>query len=153
MENNRVTELINDIYAKEAELDKLTALKAETDGKIKALKEELEKAKNELLPLVPIDSNIPVYSETNANVLAVRRYQKNIAYLDEPAMVSWLKENGYDKFIKTTEALDKNPLKKEMKVNESLKSALEPYVYEKTSVSVIVTNAASYKKMLEHMEK
>ena len=148
-----ITELINDIYAKETELDKLTALKAETDGKIKALKEELEKAKNELLPLVPIDSNIPVHSETNANILAVRRYQKNIAYSDEPAIISWLKENGYDKFIKTTEALDKNPLKKEMKANKFLKFGLEPYLCEKTSVSVIVTNEASYKKMLEHMEK
>jgi phage host-nuclease inhibitor protein Gam len=81
--------------------------------------------------------------------------RKSVAYDDEKAVLNYLKENGYSSLItiKTTESLNKNAIKKELKTNSLLNEALSSHTTEKVTEYITVTDAESHQKLFEHIEE
>lgn len=88
------------------------------------------------------------------DLVAFKQVRNNIGYTSDTDVVEILKSNFEGQYIRTkvTEALDKNALKKAIKSNETLQSALAPYIVNGTTENVIVTTLENRKRMLEHLE-
>lgn len=70
-------------------------------------------------------------------------------------MLNYLKDNNYKNLItvKTTESINKNALKKELKTNENLQKALDNLTIKSITDYVVVTSKENHEKMLEHIEQ
>ena len=127
-------------------LDELKTTIANTQAEVDSLKEEVLEGMQE--------SNIYEYEDVEGKLFVNKFSRHNVGYTDEKAVIETLKSIGMSNLIriKTTEALDKTPLKKELKANAALSEALKPYVLDSTTNYVVVTTEASHAKMLEAME-
>ena len=147
-----LNELIKSAYELGQQKDALEAQAEEIKNNLTAVGEQIEKVKGQILTILK-DSN---ENEVSIDDLFANVFRKeNIGYTSDADVIKYLKENGYSKFVKvkTTESLDKNPLKKELKLNESLAKALEGYTVKTLTEYVVVTNAENHQKMLEHINE
>ena len=89
------------------------------------------------------------------DIVATTFSKENISYTDEKDVLKYLKEHNYTTLIttKTTESLNKNNLKKELKTNEELKQALDSMTITKLTEWVVVTDKENHIKMMEHIEE
>lgn len=145
-------ELIQEIF-------KLKKLKEQKDAQIATLKGESDE----------LDKNI---SEKSAQLLEAMKtaqmrevevgdikagyfMRENIGYTSDSDVLNYLKNNGYTQYIKTktTESLDKTPLKKAIKNDATLAQALESMTVKTVTEYAVVTTKDNYQAMLEHMGK
>lgn len=146
-----MNELIKEIAELKEEKSELEKQIAELQEKMKDLDESIS-VKSDLLLKRMKESHV---NEMSFNGLFATIFSKeNIGYTSEAAVMNYLKEHGYERFIRTkvTESLDKLPLKKELKVNNTLAEALNNFTVKNSSEYVVVTTAENHHKMLEHIE-
>ena len=145
-------ELIKEIYdlsvekeKKEFELNNLKTSISELDTLISAKKDAL------LADML----NEGLEQDKEGDLIASVMHRPNVGYSDEAAVIAMLKESFSGNYTKTkiTESIDKNALKKALKTDIALASALAPYVLNSTTDYVVVTDEANYQKMLEHINK
>lgn len=88
------------------------------------------------------------------DIVAVRSFKTSFGYKSEDAVIQYLKENYNGNYIRTKvqESIDKRPLSKALKADETLKSALDSMIEEKVTEFVVVTTLENRAKMLEHMK-
>lgn len=79
--------------------------------------------------------------------------KKNVGYTDESQVINLLKNDYNGLFVKTkvSESIDKNALKKELKVNTTLQELLVPYINSSSTEYVVVTTKENKERMLEHI--
>lgn len=130
----------------------------ECEALIEAKKAEIAQLEADL---APIDQQLLEYiKKENVQELQFEKLFLNhvakttIGYTSDADVIAYLKENGYNKYVKTkvTESLDKTNLKKELKTNEVLKGNLDNFIVEKLTEYVVVTNEENHAKMIEHIE-
>lgn len=140
---------IAEIQKQEADIDsKMEELKAQKES----LTSEKESLKNEVLTDLKTSDLLEVEVDgLFANVF----HQENIGYTSDADVIKYLKDNGLNQFIKvkTTESLDKTPLKKEIKSNAELAEALGRMTVKTVTEWVVVTETENHTKMLEHIDK
>ena len=94
--------------------------------------------------------------ETDDHIFATHYIRNEFTYGDEKALLRYLQEYGLDDYISTktttTVTINKNALKKDLKIKQDLKESLKDYVGDKTTEYVVVADAETHQKMLEHME-
>lgn len=147
------TENIKAINELQEEIESINDQIEELKQKVSFKQTTVEQLKKDLLSDMYASGTVEYFDEENklyANVFS----KSNIAYTSDNDVINKLKELGYDQFIKTktTESLDKTPLKKELKTNADLKKELDQYVIEATTTYVTVTSDENHRKMLEHIE-
>ena len=147
------TENIKAINELQEEIESINDQIEELKQKVSFKQTTVEQLKKDLLNDMYASGTVEYFDEENklyANVFS----KSNIAYTSDNDVINKLRELGYDQFIKTktTESLDKTPLKKELKTNADLKKELDQYVIEATTTYVTVTTDENHKKMLEHIE-
>lgn len=137
-----------------------------------ALKEQLEKQIEDLKQQVTnLDAEITTnkdglfaemskeklteFYDEKSNLYANVFSKVSVGYTSDNEVIAKLKANGYANFVKvkTTEALDKNPLKKALKEDEALQKIINPLIVESTTSWVVVTTNENHQKMLEHIEE
>lgn len=74
-------------------------------------------------------------------------------YADEEAVIKYLQDNHYDKFVKVTTAINKKDLNAELKKNEALKKDIDSFITTNVTTYVTVTNEENHTKMLEYIEE
>ena len=147
-----MNELIRQIF----ELQNKASEWEEKEKEAKEEKENIEKeisSKKELLLdiMKQGESKETCFDDLLANIFS----KENISYKDEKEVISYLKDHNYNDLItvKTTEALNKNNLKKALKTNNVLAEALESMTVKKLTEWVVVTDKENHMKMLEHIEE
>lgn len=116
----------------------------ENEEKIEVLKKDIlaymqEKGDKEFVTKDNLYVNVSVNSTTG--------------YEDESAVIEFLKENGYEDFIRVTTAIDKKKLNAELKTNATLKEGINSFITTKNTPYVVVTDEENHTKMLEHINE
>ena len=140
-----LNEKIKKVYELKTKQEEIQAKQEELKQQLNDLAQEQEKLSSEIL----VEMKTNNVSEQDTDNLVAQYFSKNeFSYGDEKLLLSKLKELSLDKFIKTvtktTTSIDKNNLKKELKVDADLKETLKDYVG--------VTTKENHEKMLEHID-
>ena len=149
-----LNEKIKKVYDLKMKQEEIQAKQEELKQQLSGLTQEQEKLSNEIL----VEMKTNNVSEQDTDNLVAQYFSKNeFSYGDEKLLLSKLKELSLDKFIKTvtktTTSIDKNNLKKELKVNVDLKESLKDYVGDRLVEYVVVTTKEKHERMLEHIEE
>ena len=146
-------ELLRNIDSIQSRIDELNAQIEAINKEVSKKEAELEQAKGALLSKMQ-EEGLPEFHDEEGKLFATVFTKTNVGYSSDANVIAKLKEAGYLKFIKvkTTESLDKNPLKKEIKSNHELEELLKPLIVNTTSSYVVVTTEENHHKMLEHIE-
>ena len=149
-----LNEKIKKVYDLKMKQEEIQAKQEELKQQLSELTQEQEKLSNEIL----VEMKTNNVSEQDTDNLVAQYFSKNeFSYGDEKLLLSKLKELSLDKFIKTvtktTTSIDKNNLKKELKVNVDLKESLKDYVGDRLVEYVVVTTKEKHERMLEHIEE
>lgn len=150
--NEKINNLMTGIYNLKKTKEEKEATAAALSTEISNLDTEIETKSAELLAEVKA-AGITEYSFEN---LFVNKFEReNVGYKSEADVLKYLKENYNGQYIKvkTTESLDKNPLKAAIKADSVLAKALEDMTVKTVTEYVVVTDADNHIKMLEHIEK
>lgn len=150
---NNINDLIKQIYEIQEEINS----KKDEINKLKESELSLEDKLNELNTILLTNMVSENKSEIQTDNLIALYFRKNeFSYGDETALLNYLKNNGLDKYVavKTTtkESINKNSLKKDLKINSELKESLKDFVGDRVTEYVVVTTEENHKKMLEHIE-
>lgn len=150
---SRIDELIEIIYDAQLKKDRAEEILNNTKGNISLLDTIIEESKQELLSL--IDNDDVIYCTTDENKLVRRFHKTTTGYTNENDVIKWLKDNSKSDLIKvkTTESLNKNELKKQLKSDTTLQEGLKPFILNGTTDYVVVTDKDNYEKMLEHINE
>ena len=108
------------------EYNELRAQAEDVDIKMSALK---TKILEEL-------GDVREYMTTDTHVTAKVVAKETIKYVDESAMINWLKNNGYSKFV--VEKVDTTPMNKELKKGLTLTESLKSMFTKTTSYTLKV---------------
>ena len=149
-----LNEKIKKVYDLKMKQEEIQAKQEELKQQLSELTQEQEKLSNEIL----VEMKTNNVSEQDTDNLVAQYFSKNeFSYGDEKLLLSKLKELSLDKFIKTvtktTTSIDKNNLKKELKVDADLKETLKDYVGDRLVEYVVVTTKEKHERMLEHIEE
>ena len=146
--------LVEQINVIQGDIDALNQQIAELQSQLTLKSSELETAKASLLSQMQ-ESKLEEYHDEEKDLFATVFSKTNIGYSSDSDVLAKLKGTQFAKFIKvkTTESLDKNPLKKEIKSNKELEELLKPLIVESTTTYVVVTTSENHTKMLEHIEE
>lgn len=147
---DRTDELIELIYNAQKEKEEQDKIIETAKGKSDELDSKIKLLKDELFNL--IQDKEP---HKKGKMIAVKMQKIGTGYKDEAAIIKWLKENLGGQFIKskTTESLDKNPFKKELKTNNILTEGVKDYITPTVTEYIVVTDEENYQKMLEHINE
>ena len=146
------------ISSQSKELEEKKKQLEELQAQITNLEECINDNKTLLLEVMKEDNEVEYRLKcSDGKYLFANLFSKNeFSYGDEKALLTKLQEMKLDKYIKvttkTTTSIDKNVLKKDLKVNASLKEDLKDFVGDRVVEYVTVTNAENHQKMLEHIE-
>lgn len=146
------------IFSQSKELEEKKQELENLQARIKDLEECLDCNKNLLLGSMKEDNEDEFRLKcSDGKYLFANLFSKNeFSYNDEKALLTKLQEMKLDKYIKvttkTTTSIDKNTLKKDLKVDASLKEDLKNFVGDRVVEYVTVTTAENHQKMLEHIE-
>ena len=148
-----LNEKIKKVYELKTKQEEIQAKQEELKQQLNELAQEQEKLSSEIL----VEMKTNNVSEQDTDNLVAQYFSKNeFSYGDEKLLLSKLKELSLDKFIKTvtktTTSIDKNNLKKELKVDADLKETLKDYVGDRLVEYVVVTTKENHEKMLEHID-
>ena len=148
-----LNEKIKKVYELKTKQEEIQAKQEELKQQLNELAQEQEKLSSEIL----VEMKTNNVSEQDTDNLVAQYFSKNeFSYGDEKLLLSRLQELSLDKFIKTvtktTTSIDKNNLKKELKVNADLKETLKDYVGDRLVEYVVVTTKENHEKMLEHID-
>jgi len=148
-------QLLNAIYDYTTKIEQKQKEVEEINNAIASMQGVVEEYKLKLLNLMK-DAKVQEYQGTN-NLFANLFSKNEFSYGDEKALLNKLQEMRLSQYIKTvtktTISIDKSALKKDLKVNASLKEDLKDFVGDKVVEYVTVTNAENHQKMLEHIEE
>lgn len=91
----------------------------------------------------------------SGELVGFKQSKKSVGYTSDSDVVNILKTQFDNKYVKTkvTESLDKNALKKALKVDAELNELLAPYILNGTTDYVVVTTKANRERMLEHINE
>lgn len=133
---------------KQEKEDAEAILKAE----IAYLDDQIKLLSQDLLTELTID-NQKVFVWEEADLVAEKFTKEAISYTSDSDVLQYLKENYNGQYIKTkiSEALDKNALKKAIKADVTLASALEAMTVKTKTEYVVVTTSEKHALMLEHI--
>ncbi len=146
-----MNELIKEIYdlkgSKEALEKQIENLKAALDNLQKQIDEKSDILLTDML-------NEGLKEQEADGLFAIAIHRRNVKYADEDAIMDILKNKFDGKYvkIKTTESIDKVPLKKALKTDNTLATALDGHLIDSYTDYVIVTDAANREKILEHLK-
>ena len=148
-----LNEKIKKVYELKTKQEEIQAKQEELKQQLNDLAQEQEMLSSEILAEMKTNN----VSEQDTDNLVAQYFSKNeFSYGDEKLLLSKLKELSLDKFIKTvtktTTSIDKNNLKKELKVDADLKETLKDYVGDRLVEYVVVTTKENHEKMLEHID-
>ena len=146
-----ILEKVTKAFNLRQEIKKLEEQAAAIKEQIAAVNAELEPIDADLLKAIKETGQ----DEIQFDNIYLNYFKKtNVGYSNEASVMTYLKENNLQKFVKTktTETLDKAGLKKELKTNTKLKAALDPFVSESLTEYITVTSAENHGRMLEHIE-
>lgn len=148
-----LNEKIKKVYELKTKQEEIQAKQEELKQQLNDLAQEQETLSNEIL----VEMKTNNVSEQDTDNLVAQYFSKNeFSYGDEKLLLAKLKELSLDKFIKTvtktTTSIDKNNLKKELKVDADLKETLKDYVGDRLVEYVVVTTKENHEKMLEHID-
>ena len=147
------------ISSQSKELEEKKKQLEELQAQIDELEECIDHNKTLLLEIMKEDEEVEYRLKCgDDNYLFANLFSKNeFSYGDEKALLSKLQEMKLDKYIKTTTttkiAIDKNALKKDLKVDTKLKEDLKDFVGDRLVEYVTVTTPENHQKMLEHIEE
>ena len=146
-------ELLRGINSIQGEIESLNRQIEDLKSQVSAKEEALGGMKDALLSQM-VGESMDEYHDEGGKLFATVITKTNIGYSSDADVIAKLKGAGYAQFIKTktTEALDKNPLKKEIKANKELEGLLSTLIVKTTSSYVVVTTEENHAKMLEHIE-
>ena len=149
-----LNEKIKKVYELKTKQEEIQAKQEELKQQLNDLTQEQEKLSDEIL--VEMKTNNVVEQDTD-NLVAQYFSKNEFSYGDEKLLLSRLQELSLDKFIKTVTktitSIDKNNLKKELKVNVELKESLKDYVGDRLVEYIVVTTKEKHERMLEHIEE
>lgn len=148
-EDLRKTTMV-DIWSLKQEKEDLEKQKSDIDTRIKELEQAIDEKSTTLLEDMN-SSNLDTFED--GDLVATKFSKDNVGYKDENEVINYLKENGYGKFVKVKESLDKTPLKKELKGNASLNEALNSMLVTTTTSYVVVTTKENTEKMFAHINE
>lgn len=155
----KIKELVEEVYNLKEE-------KRQNDIQINDLKEvsvrlqeKIDEKENHVLEYLQ-ENNLKEleYSDIESvadGLVAAKFSRTGFSYGDEKDLISYLKKNNLDNYLKTktTESLDKVKLKKDLKLNESLATMLGDRVGDTLTEYVVITTKPNYKTMLEHIDE
>lgn len=146
--NLLVTTIKNQTDLKDSLKEKIDSLSLE----VKKLDAEIDELKSNLIELM---DNANSREITFNDIVASIFEKENVSYKDEQKVLEYLKSNGYEKFIKvkTSESIDKVPLKKALKDDAVLNNALTEMTEKSVTRYVVVCDSETHQRMLEHIEK
>lgn len=146
--------LIKHINLMQSEIDGLNKQIEDLKSKVELKQNSIEEAKKLLLAQMQ-NEKLDEFKDEENNLVATVFNKTNIGYSSDSEVITKLKGTEFAKFIKikTTESLDKNPLKKEIKTNKTLEKLLKPLIVESNTTWVVVTTGENHTKMLEHIEE
>ena len=147
-----MNELIRQIFELQNKASEWEEKEKEAKEEKENIEKEISSKKELLLDLMKQgESKETCFDDIFANIFS----KENISYKDEKQVISYLKDHNYNDLItvKTTEALNKNNLKKALKTNNVLAEALESMTVKKLTEWVVVTDKENHMKMLEHIEE
>ena len=145
------------ISSQSKELEEKKKQLEELQAQITNLEECINDNKTLLLEVMKEDNEVEFRLKcSDGNYLFANLFSKNeFSYGDEKALLSKLQEMNLSQYVKTvtktTVSIDKNALKKDLKVNTSLKEDLKDFVGDRVVEYVTVTTAENHQKMLEHI--
>lgn len=151
-DKQNVQSLMQQIYdLKKSKEDKEKIIKDNTD-EVKKLDDNIDTLSKNLL-LIFNTANEKIYKWEEKDLVAQKFSRENIGYTSENDVLTYLKNNYNAQYIKTkiTESLDKNALKKAIKTDTQLSTALEAMTVKSTSEFIVVTDSKNYQLMLEHI--
>lgn len=146
--------LIKHINLMQSEIDGLNKQIEDLKSLVELKQNSMEEAKKVLLAQMQ-NEKLDEFKDEENNLVATVFNKTNIGYSSDIEVITKLKGTEFAKFIKikTTESLDKNPLKKEIKTNKTLEELLKPLIVESNTTWVVVTTGENHTKMLEHIEE
>lgn len=118
---------------------------------ISKLEEEIDKKQKTLLTELK-DNKL---NEVDlGDIVATTFSKESTSYTSDNDVLNYLKDNKYTSLykVKTTESIDKNALKKELKTNTKLKEGLDKFIVTNLTEWVVVTDKENNLKMKEHIE-
>ena len=145
--------LINTFYQTKLEKEAIDAQVKELKEKADALEITLDTLRADITQRLKEQS---LDSFTTANqFIAVYSEKLATTWVNETAIKNQLRANGYDKFIKpkVTESLDKNAIKKALKVDPDLYKLVAPSIIQEPKGTTIITTVENYQKMVAEMQK
>jgi len=132
----------------ESEMKKLSESKKE-------LESYLEEINSELLKGMIEQGQEEI--ETDDHIFATHYVKSEFSYGDEKELLKYLQRESLNDYINikttTTTSINKNALKKALKSNQELKESLKDYVGDRKTEYVVVVDAETHQKMLEHIEE
>lgn len=144
--------LINKFYETKLEKEAIDNQINELKEKSNILETTLEELRYEItkeLKEKSLDSFI-----TNNQFIAVYSEKLSTTWVNELEIKNKLKANGYDKFIKPklTESLDKNAIKKALKIDSKLHNLIGPSIIQEPKSTAIITTVENYQKMISEIQ-
>lgn len=118
------------------------------EGEIKNLNSEIETLTSELL--VDLDA-IKADTYEVEDLVAYTAVNSSTGYVSEDSVLNYLKENGYDEFIKVTTAIKKKELNAALKTNAALKEAISGFITTVNTRYATVSTKDNNVKRLEHI--
>ena len=118
---------------KEINLNKLVNDYNELKAKSEDISTQMSALKSKILEEL---GDATEYVTTDTNVIAKVVAKETFKYVDEPAMINWLKKNGYAQFV--VEKVNATPMNKELKKGLTLTESLKTMFTKTTTYSLTV---------------
>lgn len=150
----QIKQLMSDIYDLKSTKKEKEELSEKYKKEIEQIDARIDTLSQELLTEFNA-SNQKVFVWEEKAIVAEKFSKENIGYTSESDVLEYLKNNYASQYIKvkTTEALDKNALKKAVKTDAKLSSALDAMIIKSVTEYVVVTDIENHKRMLEHINE
>lgn len=107
---------------------------ANLQTQVEELQKQMDSLRGEILSEMS-DLGVDKYTTTSGETAQVT-LKETFKYVDEAAMINWLKANGYTQFIK--EKVDTTPMNKELKKGLTLTESLKPMFTKNVTSSLSV---------------
>ena len=143
-------ELVKEIYNLKNHRDIITKNIDKYKQQLVQIEADIDEKEKQLLQKLR-DSNL---SEVEADdLVGFTQTRSSINYVSESDILDVLKTKFNSDYIKVkvTESIDKNSLKKALKINQELSAELSQFITHTSSESVIVTTKDNRQRMLEHI--
>ena len=147
-----INELMKQVWELKQEKENLEREQEELKNKLSAIEEQITGLNDTILNDM-LEAETESFEDNETDLVATLFTKVNTGYLDEKAVLNYLKENNLSQYITVKESINKRALNSGLKADKTLNESLskDNWIGTSTTKYVVVTTKENTEKMFEHI--